>query len=518
MYEVESKEPGGEEQGTGGIGETQTSLGSVTKFFEDTPDPVFDNPNYYKIALGGEKESAGQLHAILSKFLTSTDIKEKNQARLQVTAAYWGVVRSIALKMASPDIPKPKRFLLRFGIVSPSLLTAEQKRLFATIIQENAAGEPVFYLDEWLAAVASGELERSDAGDGRPQKPSGPDGNGVRIQRLAVEKEKYLMAIQTGEGLLRANEARRSSAEAELRGLVDILCAHEDHPALRGHTLPLSEAQKQVAAEIAAKVRQLLQDDRETGGRLRELQGATESYEALKIKMAALAGKNVVDDEDIVTEVTTVSQMAMITAGRQGNHFPVLSREFFKGPPENVGTRENVLAHLAWLESVDPGAFCRSQKSGVMRIVPYVLLLPTYGDTGLCWEPFSVYNRASSRGRIVVPMYPKNLREAVIAAVGDLRWQVAKENAGRYWMEEGLTGEFYCLLSGQKIKGNVKDAFVEHYTMWLTKESEGVPRMDKDMRSLFWRYIPFTEQVKERLKTRSAAYNGLFQRDKNRGL
>jgi hypothetical protein len=173
---------------------------------------------------------------------------------------------------------------------------------------------------------------------------------------------------------------------------------------------------------------------------------------------------------------------------------------------------------LAWIESIDPGAYCRIQKNTPMRIVPYVLLIPSYGDEGMCWEPFNRYNRLTSRGRIVVPMYPKNLQMAIISAVADLRWQVAKEKASYHWMEEGLTGQFYQWFASQKLKGDIKDAFVENYVLWLTKESEGVQRMDKDLRGIFWRHMPFSPEIKEKLKTRSLAYQELFQRDVNRSM
>ena len=42
-----------------------------------------------------------------------------------------------------------------------------------------------------------------------------------------------------------------------------------------------------------------------------------------------------------------------------------------------------------------------------------------------------------------LPFIPKELKNAVIFALADLRWQVAKETASYYWMEEGLTGKYY---------------------------------------------------------------------------
>jgi hypothetical protein len=183
-----------------------------------------------------------------------------------------------------------------------------------------------------------------------------------------------------------------------------------------------------------------------------------------------------------------------------------------------VGYRENVLSLLGRIESIDSEAFCRAYKNRLNRIAPYVVLIPTYGDMGFCWEPFDKHNRATSRGRIVIPMYPKNLYIAILAAVADLRWQVAKEKASYYWMEEGLTGNYYQWFAAQKLKGNIKDFFIQDYILWMTKEAEGIQKLDKEIRGAFWRFMPFSQPVKEKLKTRSFVYQELFQRDLNRAM
>ena len=210
--------------------------------------------------------------------------------------------------------------------------------------------------------------------------------------------------------------------------------------------------------------------------------------------------------------------MAKMTVGRQGNQFPVFTREFYHSTPKGTGFRENVLSIMAWIEENDPGAFCRIHKNTPHRIVPYVLLVPTYGDFGFCWEPFDRYNRITSRGRIVVPMYPRDLKISLLMAVADLRWQVAKEKASYYWMEEGLTGQYYQWIESQKLKGDLKSYFISDYVLWMTKEVDGVQRMDKDLRAIFWRFVPFNQKKKDELKKRSVVYQELYQRDINRSM
>jgi hypothetical protein len=207
-----------------------------------------------------------------------------------------------------------------------------------------------------------------------------------------------------------------------------------------------------------------------------------------------------------------------MSVGRQGNHFPVLMKQYLPSRIEEIGTRENVLKIMAEVERLDPGLFSRNFKNTTNRIVPHVILLPSFGELGLCWEPFEKFNRSTSRGRIAVPMYSKNLRMAVMTALGDLRWQVVKEKAGYRWMEEGLTGWYYQWFDDHGFKGDVKDSFVQDYIIWLTKESEGTQKLDKDVRGIFWRNTPFPDDIRETLRNRGFVYNELYKKDQNRAM
>jgi hypothetical protein len=219
-----------------------------------------------------------------------------------------------------------------------------------------------------------------------------------------------------------------------------------------------------------------------------------------------------------VAEMRTIRQMAKLCVGRQGNHFPLLMKHYLRSGFGDIGARENVIKILAEIEYLDPGIFERTFKRQTNRIVPNIILIPCYGDQGVCWEPFERFNRATSRGRVAIPMYPKDLRTATISAVGDLRWQVAKEKAQHYWMEEGLTGWYYQWFAERKMKGDVKDAFVQDYILWITKESEGTQKLDREVRDIFWRYIPFPQDVKDKLKNRGFVYTELYKKDKNRSM
>ncbi len=486
------------------------TFNEVKDFYSDTPHTAFNQSDYYKTALSAESESSHKLHNLLTKFLTCQDSKDRAVYRQQIAAIYWDFLRSL-VKKAGNQLAPPKKYLLRYGLVLPSLLTEEQRNLFAAIIDDNKTGEPVYYLDEWFNNISKGLITPSATDEARPVKKNDTT-HFLQLQSKAQGK------LQSAENFLKAKGDERTIMERSLLGKMESICRHNPIPGLERCMGPMDEIQKKTIVELNELLKSLLKIDKELSIYISDYFNSAEELKSINEKIRSDSQESALSAGEIVSELETVRQMAKMTVGRQGNHFPVLTREYFHSSSKELGTRENVLNMLRWLESIDPEAFCRTHKNQKNRIVPFIILIPSYGDTGCCWEPFDRYNRVTSRGRIAVPMYPKSLQIAVLTAAADLRWQVAKEKASYYWMEEGLTGYYYQWFDAQKLKGDVKDAFISDYVLWMTKESEGVQRLDKEVRAIFWRYMPFPQELKEKLKTRSLIYQELFQRDLNRQM
>ena len=495
----------------------------VDKFTNDEPSKVYDDPNYYKTVLTGENSSAQRVHQVLSKYLTCQDPKDRAVYRQNIISAYLELLRGMAPKLANPNVPMPKRMLARFGILLPSLFRAEQKDFFSKMIVENKNYLPIMYVDEWLSEIASGRMNNSMTDEKRtPQKAANPEEAAMMEQsRLQQLQSKNSGKLQSAENLLNIKENERGTLERELQGMIEDLCQHNTALGLEPHMCEYTEIQLKLFAQISDRLHRLSKNNKELTRALNDYKEAKGIYENVENKLAAngeVAAPVTANANAINTEFDTIRQMAKMTVGRQGNQFPLFTREFYHCTERGTGTRENVVDLLRWVEERDPGAFCRVHKSIPNRIPPYVLLIPTYGDRGFCWEPFDRYNRVTSRGRIVVPMYPRDLKIAVLTAVADLRWQVAKEKASYYWMEEGLTGQYYQHFEHMKLKGDLKAYFIEDYVLWMTKESEGVQRLDKDVRGIFWRNMPFPEERKQELRKRSLVYNELCIKDANRAM
>jgi len=483
---------------------------AITKRFEEKGHDFFNDPNYYKTALSNEGEIAQRVHSILQKYLTAKDPKDRSVFRQQFITPFWEFLLNVARKATGKMIP-PKKFLLRFAILHPTFLNAETRDFFSKVVTENTLDQPVYYMDEWLYAVGTSRMRPSTTDEVRVSRSNSQS----KIQQLLEKANGKYDGART---MVKQKNKERDEIEKILRDRFDAIYERTPLRELTDAYDCLTERQKASIVEIQSLLKDMLRNDHDLEISIRDFVNAEADVQTLTDKLEAEGGAVAVDIGALDTEFDTIRQMAKMSIGRQGNHFPVLTSEYFHSGPNDVGVRENVLAILTKVESIDAEAFCRVYKNRLNRIVPYVLLIPTYGDFGFCWEPFDRYNRATSRGRMVIPMYPKNLFLAVLTAVADLRWQVAKEKASFYWMEEGLTGHYYQWFQSLKLKGDIKEFFIKDYIIWMTKEAEGIQKLDKDVRGTFWRYMPFTREVKEKLRNRSLVYQELYQRDVNRAM
>ena len=500
---------------------SKTEFTKIEQLTNSTPSNIYDDTTYYKTTLTDENASSQRLHQILTKYLTTTDQSDRTVYRQQIVTAYWELLRGMVPKMQNVNLPMPKRMFVRYGILLPSLFKPEQKDFFAKMIYENRTGEPILYVDEWFKEISSGRMNNSMTDENKqPRKAnlSGEEAAQVEQTRLMQLQSKNSGKLQSAENIVSMKENERAMLEIELKNRIDTLCTHQPIMGLEPHTEALTEFQRKTFSEITDILHRLSKNDKELTRALEEFKESKSVYDSVQDKLSEGPQVTHADTGAVAIEFETVRQMAKMTVGRRGNQFPLFTREFYHCTENGTGTRENVIEVLRWIESIDPGVFHRIHKNIPNRIVPYVLLAPTYGDRGFCWEPFDRYNRVTSRGRIVVPMYPRDLRIAVLTAVADLRWQVAKEKASVYWMEEGLTGQYYQHFEQQKLKGDVKEYFIEDYILWITKESNGVQRLEKDVRGIFWRHLPFPKPLKEELRKRSLVYDELCKKDANREM
>ena len=489
------------------IDTTRQKFPTITRF-QDEPRPYFQDKDFYKKVLAGEGETGTRVHELLGKYMKAEDPEEKSHVRAQLISAYWELGAKVAYR-AGRGLLEPKRLLLRFGLLSPGFLTPELRDMVSRIPFENSIGEPVWYVDEWLERISKGLVRPSTVDE---IKVKGKD-SGQKILD-AVEKKKGQRDSEIT--ILKAKVSQLEEREGQLRSQVEMLMRHDRSEEYGGVKTGYNASQKAALAQIQEILRQLSTLDGQITASYADLASIDKDLENLGRKSEGITSQNVVDQKSVVGEWTgSLRQMAKMCCGRQGNHFPIFISQFVRPILKEIGTRENVIKEMAMVESLDPGLFLRTYKSQTTRIVPNIILMASYGDTGICWEPFEKFNRATSRGRVAIPIFPKSLPVAVITAMADLRWQVAKEKAQYYWMEEGITGKYYQWFTERKLRGDVREYFIRDYALWINKESQGMQKLDKEVRGIFWRMLPFPQHIKDNLRNRGFVYNDLYKKDQN---
>jgi hypothetical protein len=471
-------------------------------------DKVLDNKNYYPKIISSAGEHGRRLHDIISKFLRSTDKDEKSMYRERIIPAYWNMLLSLVGNFFD-SLTGEKQALFRYALFNPSFIDETQKNILRKINAKKTTSENGYFIDEWLLKIGNGNIRPSSVDETKKAGKKSPSALQGKLERKTGARDAEIAS-------LRQKIEQHLMIEQSMKSSISIITSHEERPGFNGLLAPYTQEQKKAIVQLQDILKTLLKSDRNIESSFNTLKSLDGDIQSLKTQGGEL--KVEIDVKTVAEEFSTLRQMTKMTVGRQGNHFPFLFKTYMPKSDLDICTKENLEQVLRYIEKADPGVFIRTYKQEEHRIVPHFIIVPSYGDFGICWEPFERVNKATSKGRIAVPLYPKNLKTAILYALGDLRWQIAKEKALHYWMEEGLTGYYYNYAQKTKLKGDLKESFIQDYILWIEFESQGMQKLNKEVRSIFWRYIPFPQEIKEVLKNRGYYYAELFKKDQNRAM
>jgi len=469
---------------------------------------VLKDKNHYQKIISMSGECGKRFHSILQNFSKAEDKDEKSMYREKLIPAYWNMLASLVDNFFE-KLSNEKQVLYRYGLLNTIFIDENQKEILFKINRGEGVSDEIYFLDEWLLMVGNGKIRQSAFDETIKARKKSPSALKSKMERKIGSKEAELVN-------LRQKIEQHLMIEKSLKSSTSIILNHETSPEYGEFITPYNHEQKKALLQIQDIVKSLLKSDRDIENAYRVLRSLDEEIETLGNIGGDLLPK--VDTKTIKEEFISLRQMIKLTVGKQGNHFPFLVKSYMPSIPNEVCSKENLKKTIQEIEAIDPGVFLRRYKQEEHRIVPYFIIVPSYGDYGICWEPFEKVNKATSKGRIAVPMFPRNLKAALLYALGDLRWQIAKEKALHYWMEEGLTGNYYDYIQTNKIKGDLKESFIQDYMLWINFESQGMQKLHKDVRAMFWRYIPFPQDIKEQLKNRGYYYSDLYKKDQNRAI
>ena len=506
--EVPVQEQAAPEPETPKVNEEEYRIKGLSATYQYKKELDFEPKGFIRRAVDGEKPELIRIVAKMKKlFDNPTDKKDKFLYRQKLTSAYWNLLSEAVLKV-NQRISLEKLLMIRYGLLDASYLRPEQIQMIQSLPLKKTQQEPVYYLDEWLREISAGKI-----------KPSLVDETSKAVKSNTKEMDKLQRKTGARDAELSNLKNKLDNMdmiEESLQGTISMLLQRDVHPVYDGIKYGYNKQQLDGMNDVLQCCRKLSQINKDVETQFRQLSKLEDEIENLRAQVPEGAEVVEVDSSAICDEFNSLRQMLKMCVGRQGNHFPILYAPYFSADPRQLCTRENILDEIKLIEKFDPGLFIRRYKQEEHRIMPYIIITPGYGESGICWEPFDKYNKATSRGRVAVSMFTKNVRRSILTALADLRWQVAKEMAQHYWMEEGLTGKYYEYYTTNNLKGDIKMHFINDYVLWITMESQGMQKLERDARPVFWRYAPFPQPLKDILKNRGFFYKELYSKDENR--
>ncbi|MBN2435443.1 MAG: hypothetical protein JXK07_09295 [Spirochaetes bacterium] len=234
-----------------------------------------------------------------------------------------------------------------------------------------------------------------------------------------------------------------------------------------------------------------------------------------------------------------------VCSGSRSTAFPIFTEKLLRGDPQSfVVTKSKLDAIFKELVDYDYSCFYRETvyKGADTRdvieeeVYPYIILVPTFGTKTMMWQEIVDINKRS-RARIVVPVhFIGDLKTELAHAFAIYRWELNRTLKGGLWadpVEGGITGAYSDYIQFYKknkklsdearkkiaekirsVRGNTREIFAEDYIMWLTYEKDGVMKLNPVVRDMFYRYIPFKNEIREKLE-RMPAFQDSAIRFKN---
>jgi hypothetical protein len=281
------------------------------------------------------------------------------------------------------------------------------------------------------------------------------------------------------------------------------------------------------------------------------INGMGERYDQyLREEAKKQSRKTVVTAEELDTTQRRVSfeiqnmvkDGARVCSGEIFNYSPILMEEAFAGDSyKYLVTKKKIREEFFKIRSLDYSAFYREVRfrdadRGIeefieTEIMPNIILLPTWGKKSMTWQVKE--KPKESRGRVIFPHFVlEKLDRMMVEVFGFYRWEIVKEILGPLWndiTQMSITAEytdyiqFYkknrdlSLETKEKIAQDFKkhrtdrERFVYDYTKWIEFESQGRPMLNKVVRGIFYRQIPFPKEIRDKIKD-MPAYSEIHNR------
>ncbi len=222
-----------------------------------------------------------------------------------------------------------------------------------------------------------------------------------------------------------------------------------------------------------------------------------------------------------------------ITSGRYTEFSPVLNKTYITRIPQQMWiSPEKIQAAFDKILKVDYSCFYREVlfydekvENGRFfiqkEVLPDMILFPNVGNNIIMWQE-NVGSDRETPARFLSPILSvMNLDDSLLENVGRYRWEMCRKLQGVRWndiSEHSLTSEYYDYIQYYKknrnisapvkekiknaiarYKGNCREIFTIDYINWVKYESQGNFRVNKVVRNIFSKYIPFRSEIRYKL-------------------
>lgn len=462
-----------------------------------------------KLLKGVSPDFCEQFLQMKNQYETCKIKEDKRLYKDKLSNLFWELYTIIAT-MINAELGSAKRLFLRYGLVDLRNLTPEDQKFILSqpIEPVNYESETIFYVDDWLQGIVDGKIKAS-FGD---ETEDSNDNKSLSFND--DKKEKYFSLLEVEQGRFDGFKQSRETIFGQLKNSLDIMMDDSLNTDIPYKGVP-TQTQTKALDELVYFHKEIKKLNKEMKTSASTMVKAQQSIDEMKGTQDNSGTENFREllTKTIKREVASIRQMVKMTVGRQGNNTPFLTSSFLPRDTKDYFFRKTVKTKIDHWLSFDPEVFLRTYRGEQMNIMPYIILVPGYGTTGICWEPLDSNNKKFGRGRISLPIFTKTPDFSLLTAMGDLRWQVAKEVASYYWMEEGITGRYYGYYLEAKLKGDLKTLFINDYLLWMIKETQGVQKLEQDARYVFWRFVPLPDEKKIELSKKGYYYNQLWEKE-----
>ena len=236
-----------------------------------------------------------------------------------------------------------------------------------------------------------------------------------------------------------------------------------------------------------------------------------------------------------------------LTSGSPSSYLPFLNKYQLTSQIDKVFVSKELLNEkINQILNIDYTAFHReiiynNESIGILKefiqkqIYPYFIIIPSIGTKIMMWQELSGRNK-SSHGRIVIPSFAiGDLTNMVLLAIAAFRWELTKSVMGADWNNMSLSSitsdytdyiQFFkknkdlSIEVKEKLSSEFKrfrsdrDRFANDYLNWILYESKGAPKLNKVVRNIFYKHVPFSKAIRDNL-SKQPAFIEIHNRFKN---